>query len=83
MHRTSCRPKAANRIWAFLVNKTDRDVILRDVEDKEIHIPAGDVEQMVKQSKSLMPEQQLRDLTAAASRGFAEFVAIAEVGHIL
>jgi putative heme-binding domain-containing protein len=48
----------------ILVEKTDRDVILRDAEDKEIHIPASDVDQMVKQSHSLMPEQQLRDLTA-------------------
>jgi putative heme-binding domain-containing protein len=48
----------------ILVEKNAREVILRDVEDKQIHIPAGDVEQMVKQSKSLMPEQLLRDLTA-------------------
>ena len=48
----------------ILVSKTAGEVILRDVEDKQIHIPAADVERMVKQSKSLMPEQLLRDLTA-------------------
>ena len=44
--------------------KPGREYVLRDAQDHEIHIPAADVEQVIKQSRSLMPEQLLRDLTA-------------------
>jgi putative heme-binding domain-containing protein len=48
----------------ILVDKTPREVVLRDAQNKQIRIPAGDVEQLLKQSRSLMPDQLLRDMTA-------------------
>jgi len=38
--------------------------VLRDAKDKPIRIPTGDVEQIVPQRQSLMPELLLRDMTA-------------------
>ncbi len=48
----------------ILVSKTGREVVVRDAEDKELRIPAENVEQLTKQTRSLMPDQLLRDLTA-------------------
>lgn len=48
---------------AIVVSKSDKEVVLRDVE-REIHLPAGSVERMVPQTKSLMPEGLLQHLTA-------------------
>jgi putative heme-binding domain-containing protein len=48
----------------ILVDKTGSEIVLRDAQDKRISIPVGDVEQLIKQSRSLMPEQLLRDMTA-------------------
>ncbi|MEX2286503.1 MAG: c-type cytochrome, partial [Planctomycetaceae bacterium] len=48
----------------ILVEKTDREVVLRDSQNQLIRVPAADVELMVKQRKSLMPELMLRDVTA-------------------
>ncbi|MBX3436092.1 MAG: PQQ-dependent sugar dehydrogenase [Planctomycetaceae bacterium] len=53
------------RIHTGLLVKKDADeVVLRDAQDKLIHIPANQVEQLVAQSTSLMPELLVRDLTA-------------------
>jgi putative heme-binding domain-containing protein len=48
----------------LLVSKDDKEVILKDAEAKEIHLPANKVDRLVPQQKSIMPEQLLRDLTA-------------------
>jgi putative heme-binding domain-containing protein len=61
----SVRTRNGKSYLGIVVAQNDREVILRDVQDKPVRIPAGDVEQMVKQSRSLMPDQLLRDLTAA------------------
>jgi putative heme-binding domain-containing protein len=49
----------------LLVEKTDQVVVLKDAQDKEIRIPASDVQRLVPQRQSLMPELQLRDMTTA------------------
>ncbi len=48
----------------LLVRRNDAEIVLRDLEAKEITLPAQDVEQFTPQQKSLMPELLLRDLTA-------------------
>jgi len=48
----------------LLVEKTDTEVVLRDAQDKEIRLPANQVETLVPQRQSLMPELLLRDMTA-------------------
>jgi putative heme-binding domain-containing protein len=48
----------------LLVSKDANKVVLKDATNKRIEVPAGDVELMVAQQKSLMPDLLLRDLTA-------------------
>lgn len=47
----------------LLVEQTDAEVVLRTAKNEEHRIPAGNVEMLVPQQKSLMPELLLRDLT--------------------
>lgn len=47
----------------LLVSRSDTEVVLRDATGKEVNVPADDVELMVAQKKSLMPELQFRGLT--------------------
>jgi hypothetical protein len=39
-------------------------VVLKDANNKRVEVPAAEVEVMVAQQKSLMPDLLLRDLTA-------------------
>jgi putative heme-binding domain-containing protein len=48
----------------LLVRRTGAEVVLRDAQGKVVTIPARDVEAVVPQPKSLMPELLVRDLTA-------------------
>ncbi len=48
----------------ILVEKTAREVVLKDAKNETIRIPAEDVETLAPQSRSPMPESLLRDLTA-------------------
>ena len=47
----------------LLVSRTDESVTLLEATGKELVVPAADIELMVAQKKSLMPELQLRGLT--------------------
>jgi putative heme-binding domain-containing protein len=58
----------------ILSSKSDKEVVLKDVKDKEIRIPAAKVQTLVPQQKSLMPEQLLRDLTAAQAADLLAFL---------
>jgi putative heme-binding domain-containing protein len=59
----------------LLVEKTDKEVVLRIVGDKELRIPAGKVQTVAPQKNSLMPELLLRDLTAEQAADLVEFLA--------
>ncbi len=48
----------------LLVKRDDREVVLKDSQNKLIRIDAGDVELLVRQQKSLMPELLLQEMTA-------------------
>jgi uncharacterized repeat protein (TIGR03806 family) len=48
----------------LLMSKDAGKVVLKDATNKRIEVPAGDIEVMAAQQKSLMPELLLRDLTA-------------------
>jgi uncharacterized repeat protein (TIGR03806 family) len=47
----------------LLVEKTDEAVRLRDTKNEEVKVPANEIELLVPQQKSLMPELLLRDMT--------------------
>jgi putative heme-binding domain-containing protein len=51
-------------ISGLLVSRTDKEVVLKDGQSKELRIPAEDVELIAPQQKSLMPELLVRDMTA-------------------
>ena len=48
----------------LLVKKDGKEVVLRDAQDRTISVPVNEIEQLVGQRQSLMPELLVRDLTA-------------------
>jgi putative heme-binding domain-containing protein len=59
----------------LLVEQTDREVVLRDAKDQLIRIPANEVELVVPQRQSIMPDLQLRDLTTEQVADLLEYLA--------
>ena len=59
----------------LLEKKTDSEVVLKDARNKRTVIAAADVEVMVRQQKSLMPDLLLRDMTAAQVADLLAFLA--------
>jgi putative heme-binding domain-containing protein len=51
-------------LTGLLVKKAAQEVTLKDAKNKLIRIPVGQIEQLVPQRRSVMPELLLRDLTA-------------------
>lgn len=62
-------------LTGLVVSRTDREVVLRLAEGKEERVPAAKVERLVPQSKSLMPDLLLRDLTAEQAADLVAFLA--------
>lgn len=48
----------------LLVEKNDKQIVLKDAQDKLRRIPAEQIEQLVPQRQSLMPDLLVRDMTA-------------------
>ena len=59
-------------VSGILVSRTETEVVLRDVEGKDVKLSAADVETFTPQQKSLMPELLVKDLTA---QQFADLLA--------
>ncbi len=57
------------------VEKTERLVVLKDAQGKILKVTTGEIERLVPQSRSLMPELLLRDLTAQQVADLLEFLA--------
>ncbi len=51
-------------LTGLLVTKDANEVVLKDAQDKVIRIPSKQIEQLVPQRQSLMPDLLLRDMTA-------------------
>jgi putative heme-binding domain-containing protein len=58
----------------LLVRKGDTEVVLRDAQNKLIHVPADDVEAVSPSRVSLMPDGQLRDLTPQQAADLLAFL---------
>ena len=55
----------AGRVFTgLLVSRTDKQVVIRDTKNQQTVIPAEEIEELVAQRKSLMPELLLKDMTA-------------------
>jgi putative heme-binding domain-containing protein len=56
--------KAGRVFTGLLISRTDKQVLLRDAKQKQTIIPANEIEELIVQRKSLMPELLLKDMTA-------------------
>jgi len=64
------------RVFSGLVAERTKDVVvLKDAQAKTIKVPVAEIDQLVPQSRSLMPELLLRDLTAQQVADLLEFLA--------
>ncbi len=59
----------------FLVERTDEHVVLKDIKDQEVRVPADEIEALVEQQKSLMPELVLSEVTAQDAADLLAFLA--------
>ena len=62
-------------VTGVVTERTDAAVVLKDAQGKTVKIPRDQVEQLAPQSRSLMPELLLRDLTAQQAADLLEFLA--------
>ncbi len=62
-------------ISGLAVEKTATGVVLKDAQGKTVRLANGEIERMVPQSRSLMPELLLRDLTAQQVADLLAFLA--------
>jgi len=58
----------------LLLERTDEIVVLRTLQNETIRVPAAEVDQLLPQSKSLMPESLLRSLTAQQAADLLEYL---------
>jgi uncharacterized repeat protein (TIGR03806 family) len=57
------------------LEKNERAVVLKDAQGKTLKVATGEIERLVPQTRSLMPELLLRDLTAQQVADLLEFLA--------
>ncbi len=62
-------------LTGLVAERNGQVVVLKDNQGKTVRVPAGDVERLVPQSRSLMPDLLLRDLTAQQVADLLEFLA--------
>ena len=58
-----------------MARKSDKEVVLKDAKNQETVIPADEVEELIAQRKSLMPELLLKDMTAQQVADLLAFLA--------
>jgi putative heme-binding domain-containing protein len=67
--------KSGRIVTGLIAEKTDREVVLKDVKGQLIRVPASDVADLVPSPKSMMPDLLLRDLTAQQAADLLDFLA--------
>ncbi len=61
-------------LTGLLMTKDDNEVVLKDAQDKLLRIPSKQIEQLVPQRQSLMPDLLFRDLTAQQVADLLEYL---------
>lgn len=61
-------------LTGLLLSKDDNEVVLRDAQDKVSRIPTKQIEQLVPQRQSLMPDLLFRDMTAQQVADLLEYL---------
>ena len=59
----------------LLVRRNEKEVVLRDAQNKEIAVPGGDVESFQTSRVSLMPEGQMSSLTPQEAADLLQYLA--------
>jgi putative membrane-bound dehydrogenase-like protein len=59
----------------FIVEQTEKELVLKNVEGKSIRVPKGDVVTTQPQKQSMMPELVLQDITAQDAADLLAFLA--------
>lgn len=59
----------------LLTTKTDKEIVLKMASDKEVRVAVSNVERLVPQQKSIMPELLLRDVTLEQAADLLTFLA--------
>jgi putative heme-binding domain-containing protein len=67
--------KEGEVLTGLLVKRTDGEVVLKQADNKEVRMSAGQIERMAPQQKSLMPDLLLRDLTTQQVADLLAFLA--------
>jgi putative heme-binding domain-containing protein len=62
-------------ITGLVVEKNEREIVVRTAQDKEVRVPAAAVAALQAQATSLMPEMLFRDLTAQQAADLVDFLA--------
>jgi putative heme-binding domain-containing protein len=57
-----------------VVSKTEKEVLIRDAQDKETRIATNEIEQTSNQPQSIMPQGLLRDLTPQQAADLVEYL---------
>ena len=68
---------AGKVLTGILVEKTEQQTVLNILKEGKgelVRIPTADVEELLPQKKSLMPDRQLRDLTPQQAADLVEFL---------
>ncbi|MEZ6050323.1 MAG: PQQ-dependent sugar dehydrogenase [Planctomycetaceae bacterium] len=68
--------KAGLVLTGLLVEKTEKEIVLKDAQQKLIHLAPDQIEQLVPQRQSLMPELLFRDLTAQQVADLVEYLSL-------
>ena len=63
-------------LTGLAVERTKDAVVLKDAQGKTFKVASAEIERLVPQSRSLMPELLLRDLTAQQVADLLEFLAL-------
>lgn len=66
--------KSGKVVTGLLSERNDTQVVLRNAKNEEVRIPQADVETLVPQRQSLMPDLQLRDLTKEQAADMLEYL---------
>ncbi len=61
-------------VTGLLLNKDEHEVVIKDAQDKVFRIPPKQIEQLVPQRLSLMPDLLLRDMTAQQVADLLEYL---------
>jgi putative heme-binding domain-containing protein len=70
-----CRTSRGQDYSGILVEKTPQRIVLRDARKHDAAVPAGDVQRLVPQQVSIMPEGLLGGLTPQQAADLLEFLA--------